>query len=177
VADLTAAGAEVIRLAASDQARGMGDAQNVHLKELIRRCHLKLVEVQLRDTVTLLAGGGIALAEHVAKAIVCGADAVIADIALLLALECRKCRDCREDGPCPIELSRLNVKRGAQRLVNLLGAWNNQLLEILGAMGMREVRRLRGEVGRALFLEDLERDIFAPLFARPEGETLKREPT
>jgi hypothetical protein len=56
-------------------------------------------------------------------------------------------------------------------MVNLVGAWNNQLLEILGAMGMREVRRLRGEVGRAMFKEDLDKEIFAPLFARPEGET------
>ena len=56
-------------------------------------------------------------------------------------------------------------------MVNLVGAWNNQLLEILGAMGMREVRRLRGEVGRAMFKEDLDKEIFAPLFARPEGES------
>jgi len=38
-------------------------------------------------------------------------------------------------------------------------------------MGMREVRRLRGDVGRAMFKEDLDKEIFAPLFARPEGET------
>jgi len=177
VAALAAAGAEVIRLSASDQARGLGDCRDVHLKDLIRRCHLRLVEDQLRDTVTLLVSGGIALAEHVAKAIVCGADGVIADIPLLLALECRLCRQCGEDGPCPLELDRLSVKRGAQRMVNLMGAWNNQLLEILGAMGMREVRRLRGEVGRAMFLEDLEKEIFAPLFAHREGEALKREPT
>ena len=31
-------------------------------------------------------------------------------------------------------------------------------------MGIREVRRLRGEVGRAMFVEDLERDNFAPIF-------------
>jgi ferredoxin len=171
VAELTAAGAEVVHLAAGEQARGLGEAQGLHLKDLIRRCHLKLVEDQLRDTITLLVSGGVALAEHVAKAIICGADGVIADIPLLLSLECRLCRQCQEEGPCPIELKSLTVKRGAQRMVNLMGAWNNQLLEILGAMGMREVRRLRGEVGRAMFLEDLEKEIFAPLFARPEGET------
>jgi ferredoxin len=172
VAALTAAGAEVIHLAGSDQARGLGDAGNLHLKDVIRRAHLKLVEHQLRDAVTLLAGGGIALAEHVAKAIICGADGIIADLPLLLALECHLCRDCLKGGknPCPIELESLNVTRGAQRMVNLMGAWNNQLLEILGAMGMREVRRLRGEVGRAMFKEDLDKEIFAPLFARPEGE-------
>lgn len=177
VAALTAAGAEVLHISATDQAQGRGEAQDLHLKDLIRSCHLRLVAEQLRDTVTLLASGGIALAEHVAKAIVCGADGVIADMPLLLALECRLCRQCREDGPCPIELERLSVSAGAQRLVNLMGAWNNQLLEILGAMGMREVRRLRGEVGRAMFLEDLEKEIFEPLFAHREGEALKREPT
>jgi hypothetical protein len=176
VAELTAAGAEVIHIFASEQARGLGDSREVHLKDLIRRCHLRLVEDKLRDTVTLLVSGGIALAEHVAKAIICGADAIIADLPLLLALECRLCRQCTKKGACPVEIDQLTVKRGAQRVVNLIGAWNNQLLEILGAMGMREVRRLRGEVGRAMFLEDLEKEIFAPLFASREGE-LKREPT
>jgi ferredoxin len=173
VAALAGAGAEVIRLAATEKARGAGDAADLHLKDLIRRTHLKLVEHQLRDAVTLLASGGIALAEHVAKAIICGVDGIIVDIPLLLSLECHLCRNCQgaKADSCPIELNNLNVKRGAQRMVNLVGAWNNQLLEILGAMGMREVRRLRGEVGRAMFKEDLDKEIFAPLFARPEGET------
>ena len=177
VAALAAAGAEVLHLAGSDKARGLKDAGAVHLKDLVRRCHLKLVADRLRDAVTLLASGGIALAEHVAKIIIAGADGVMADLSLLLALECRLCPECpggpdkKNQQPCPIDLGSLSVPRGAQRMVNLLGAWNNQLLEVLGAMGMREVRRLRGEVGRAMFKEDLDREIFAPLFARPEGET------
>ena len=175
VADLTRAGAEVVHLYGTHKARGLGDCRDLHLKDLIRRCHLRLVADACRDAVTLLASGGIALAEHVAKAIICGADAVVADIPLLLSLECRLCKECREDGPCPIELENLPVKRGAQRMVNLMGAWNNQLLEVLGAMGMREVRRLRGEVGRAMFKEDLDQEIFAPLFAPREGEPLRRE--
>ena len=48
-----------------------------------------------------------------------------------------------------------------QRLVNLSASWRDQLLEILGAMGLREVRRLRGEVGRCMFQTDLEREAFA----------------
>jgi ferredoxin len=171
VASLAAAGVEVIHLAASERARGLGAAQEEHLKDLIRRCHLKLVEDQLRDAVTLMASGGIALAEHVAKAIICGADGVVADMPLLLSLECRLCRHCAAGGPCPVDIDTLSVKRGTQRMVNLVGAWNNQLLEVLGAMGMREVRRLRGEVGRAMFKEDLDREIFAPIFARPEGDS------
>jgi hypothetical protein len=36
----------------------------------------------------------------------------------------------------------------------------------MGAMGMREVRRLRGEMGRAMFFEDLEREVFANMGKR-----------
>ena len=56
-----------------------------------------------------------------------------------------------------------------------MGAWNNQLLEVMGAMGLREARRLRGEVGRAMFVEDLQREIFAPLFERAAAEGGRRE--
>jgi hypothetical protein len=44
------------------------------------------------------------------------------------------------------------------RMVNLMAAWHDQLIEVMGAMGMREARRLRGDVGRAMFFEDLERE-------------------
>ena len=114
VAALAAAGAGVIRLVATEQARGLGDAGEVHLKDLIRRTHLKLVEHQMRDAVTLLASGGIALAEHVAKAIICGVDGIIVDIPLLLALECRLCRNCQngKGNPCPIETGQPHRQAG-----------------------------------------------------------------
>jgi ferredoxin len=175
VGELAAAGAEILHLTANVNGRGFGEAGDVHVKDLIRRTHLKLVELKLRDTVTLLASGGIAMAEHVAKAIICGADGVVVDLPLLLALECRICGQCLEGESCPVQMDQVDPKKGAQRLVNLMGAWNNQLLEVLGAMGMREVRRLRGEVGRAMFVEDLQKEIFAPLFARPVEEADRRE--
>ena len=52
---------------------------------------------------------------------------------------------------------------GVQRVKNLLGSWRDQLLEVLGAMGLREVRRLRGEMGRAMFQRDLEEEAFAEI--------------
>jgi hypothetical protein len=45
-----------------------------------------------------------------------------------------------------------------------MGAWHQQLIEMLGAMGLREARRLRGEVGRCMFFEDLEKASFGRLF-------------
>ncbi|MFH1266054.1 MAG: glutamate synthase-related protein, partial [Planctomycetota bacterium] len=110
--------------------------------------------------------GGIAMAEHAAKMIVCGADGVGIDLALLVALECRVCRDCSGRIACPVAIDRLPVDWGTQRIVNLLGSWHAQIIEVLGAMGLREVRRLRGELGRAMFFEDLERESYAPIFGR-----------
>ena len=37
------------------------------------------------------------------------------------------------------------------------------MLEILGAMGIREVRRLRGEVGRAMWCSRLEAEAFSEI--------------
>ena len=36
----------------------------------------------------------------------------------------------------------------------------------MGAMGIREARRLRGEAGRCMFFEDLERLAFGRLFGK-----------
>jgi ferredoxin len=134
------------------------------LKEMIREIHLKLVDSSIRPKLNLVFSGGIALAEHMAKAIICGADAVTVDIPLLLALECRLCDRCREDKRCPVELENVVSEWGRQRILNLMGAWRNQLIEVMGAMGIREARRLRGEVGRSMWFEDLERESFAPIF-------------
>ncbi len=134
------------------------------IKEMIREVHLALVEKGIRQRVNLLFSGGIAMAEHMAKAIICGADAVTIDNPLLIALECRLCRRCREGKDCPVRLEETKADWGRQRIVNLVGAWRNQLLEVMGAMGIREARRLRGEVGRSMWFEDLERESFAPIF-------------
>jgi glutamate synthase domain-containing protein 2 len=98
------------------------------------------------------------------KAIICGADAISIDIPLLIALECRMCYRCTKGLSCPVQLEAIEVKWGTQRMVNLVGAWYNQLLEVMGACGIREARRLRGEIGRSMWYEDLERDNFGPIF-------------
>jgi glutamate synthase domain-containing protein 2 len=101
-----------------------------------------------------------------AKIIICGADALGLDIPLLVAMECRVCRRCKEGVTCPVELEHVDPVWGAGRIKNLVAAWHNQLLEVLGAMGIREARRLRGEMGRAMFFEDLEREVFASMGKR-----------
>ena len=100
-----------------------------------------------------------------AKIIICGADMVVLDIPFLIALECRMCMNCTKGRPCPVDIAHVPVEFGARRMTNLGSSWHSQLLEVLGAMGIREVRRLRGEYGRAMFYEDLERETFQALFA------------
>jgi len=160
------------------------------IKEMTQDVHRHLVDLKIRDEVTLIVSGGIAMAEHVAKSIICGADLTAIDLPLLFALECRYCKNCLSQQtfkkslikkapqqtlgkfdqnapqPCPVELKGVNPQWGAKRIINLIGAWRNQLLEVLGAMGLREVRRLRGEVGRAIFIEEIEKETFDKVFVK-----------
>jgi ferredoxin len=164
VEKLTSEGVEVIHLFADENGNAIGNDGSHFIKDMILEVHLRLVERSLRDEVTLIASGGIAMAEHVAKAIICGVDAVVLDTALLLALECRLCKYCEKERACPVAIDQIEPRWGSQRIINMAGAWRNQLLEVLGAMGIREVRRLRGEVGRAMFFEAMEQEIFGQMF-------------
>ena len=164
--ELASRGAGIVHLQAGRNGQGLGRAEDRFVTELVREVHLELVEHSMRDQVTLLLTGGIAMAEHMAKIIICGVDGVGADLAPMVALECRLCPDCGEQHECPVCLHGVEESWGAQRIVNLFGSWHSQLIEVLGAMGMREVRRLRGEVGRAMFFEDLERECFGPVFGK-----------
>ena len=153
------AGIPIIHLEGNFQGRGF-DAPEKFLKDGIRSVHMKLVEAGIRDNVTLLASGGISMAEHVAKAIICGADGVFMDFPMLIALECRMCRRCEKGLSCPVDIQDASSDWTAGRVINLVGAWHNQLLEVMGAMGIRDARRLRGEVGRAMFFEQLDKETF-----------------
>ncbi len=166
--ELARAGMKILHLCADQHGceRPDNGKPGRHLKDVLREVHGRLVKDGLRDMVTLIAGGGIALAEHMAKAIICGADLVAVETPLLVALGCRVCRDGQamcSDGRCPVEIGSVDSAYAAQRMVNLMGAWHSQLIEVLGAAGIREVRRLRGEVGRAMFLEDLEKEAFGDI--------------
>ena len=161
---LAGAGADVIHVYADRNGNVHGEKGTGFLKEMVREVHNHIVDLGISDNITIVASGGIAMAEHVAKTIICGADAVAIDIPILLALECRICLRCEKSLSCPVEIQNIHPEWGSTRIMNLMAAWRNQLLEVLGAMGIREVRRLRGEVGRAMFFRDLEAETFGRLF-------------
>ncbi|MEW5735974.1 MAG: glutamate synthase-related protein [Thermodesulfobacteriota bacterium] len=166
---LSLAGADVLSLCADRNGNGLGKKSATFVKDLVREVHLALVARGDRDSVTILSSGGVAMAEHVAKAVICGADAVVVDVALLLAMECTLCLRCEKGLDCPVDIGGVSPEWGAKRIMNLMGAWRNQILEVLGAMGLREVKRLRGEVGRAMFFNNLEAETFGRLFGKKKS--------
>ena len=148
--------ADVLHVLFDEEGR---DRSGVHARDALRRLHRYLVAAGLRDGVTVISSGGLAAAEMVPKSVICGADAVTLERVLLVAVGCRACSVCGEE--CPSGLANVSEEFVRGRITNMGSAWRDQMLEMLGAMGIKEVRRLRGETGRAIFEEDAHRDAFS----------------
>ena len=171
VSKLAQSGAEIIHVVADYRGmenNGSADLNRRLAKDIICAVHLKLVEDRIRDEVTIIFSGGIAMAEHVPKAMLCGADLTAIDLPLLIALGARLYEEPEKIIVFPEGLEKIAVRTVMQRIINLMGAWHSQLLEVMGAMGIREARRLRGETGRAIFFEEIDNDTFGKLFKKRE---------
>jgi glutamate synthase domain-containing protein 2 len=169
VARLAHSGAEIIHIVADYRGQELNGSVGTDgrlLKDIIRAVHLRLVEDSIRDEITLIASGGIAMAEHVPKAMLCGADLTAIDIPLMVALGVRIYEEPEKLLILPEGLDNVPLSILTQRIVNLMGAWHSQMLEVMGAMGIREARRLRGESGRAIFFEEIDKDTFGKLFKK-----------
>jgi len=162
--DLSKINIDTLHVYADTNGREFESIHPRFIKDMLRDIHLALIDAATRQQINILASGGICLAEHVNKTIICGADGVVIDLPLLIAMECRLCGRCKKELSCPVELENINPVYGSNRIINLMGAWRNQILEMLGAMGLREAKRLRGEIGRSMWFEDLEKESFAPIF-------------
>ncbi len=105
----------------------------------------------IRGRVSIIASGSIRSSADVVKAIALGADAVYVGTAAMVALGCHLCRSCQL-GTCnwgiatqrPDLVKRLSPEEGSQRLVNLFTAWNREIKEMMGAMGINSIEALRG---------------------------------
>ena len=131
-----------------------------HISTALKEVHQRLVREGVRDQMTIIASGGITLAEHVPKAIICGADLVAIDTTILVALQAEFQGETRDRDNCMLRARKIDPEWGTQRLVNLMGVWHDQLIEILSAMGMRDVRRLRGDIGRSMLDSELREQSF-----------------
>jgi glutamate synthase domain-containing protein 2 len=111
----------------------------------------RLRDEGIRNNVSLVVGGSIRSAADVVKAIALGADACYIATAALLAMGCHLCRTC-QTGKCnwgiatqnPELVKRLNPEIGSRRLVNLLTAWQHEIKELMGGMGINSIEALKG---------------------------------
>ncbi len=111
----------------------------------------RLRQEGIRGNVSLVVGGSIRNSADIVKAIALGADAVYIATSALLALGCHLCRNCHS-GKCnwgiatqrPELVKRLNPDIGYERLVNLITAWEHEIKEMMGGMGINSIEALKG---------------------------------
>ncbi len=111
----------------------------------------RLRDEGIRGNVSIVCGGSIRNAADVVKAVALGADAVYIASAAVIALGCHQCRSCHA-AKCnwgiatqrPDLVKRLNPNVGYKRLVNLVNAWNHEIKEIMGGMGINSIESLKG---------------------------------
>lgn len=111
----------------------------------------RLRDEGIRSRVSLVAGGSFRCSSDIVKAIALGADACYIASAALIAMGCHMCQTC-QTGKCnwgiatqrPELTKRLNPETAAERVVNLVTAWNHEIKEIMGGMGINSVDSLRG---------------------------------
>ncbi|MBS7402936.1 MAG: alpha-hydroxy-acid oxidizing protein [Oscillospiraceae bacterium] len=111
----------------------------------------RLRDEGIRDEVSLVCAGSIRSSADVVKAVALGADAVYIGTAALLALGCHLCRNC-QSGKCNWGIAtqdsqltkRLNPDIGCKRLINLVSAWDHEIKEMMGGMGINSIEALRG---------------------------------
>ncbi len=128
----------------------------------------KLRDEGIRNHVSIVAAGSIRSSSDLVKAIALGADAVYIGTAALLALGCHLCRSC-QTGKCnwgiatqvPELVKRLNPELGYKRLVNLIKAWEHEIKEMMGGMGINSIESLKGNrlMLRGVGMNEKELDI------------------
>ena len=134
----------------------------------------RLRDEGIRNTVSLVVSGSMRNASDIVKAIALGADAVYCASAPLIALGCHMCQSCNK-GKCnwgiatqrPELTRRLNPEVGAERVVNLVRAWNHEIQEILGGMGINAIESLRGNrlMLRGIGLSEKELEVLGIKYA------------
>ena len=134
----------------------------------------RLRDEGIRSRVSLVAAGSIRSSADVVRAVALGADAVYCASGPLIALGCHQCQDCAS-GRCNWGIAtqradltkRLNPEIAAERVVNLISAWNHEIKEMMGGMGINAIDSLRGNrlMLRGVGLNEKELDILGVKYA------------
>ena len=134
----------------------------------------RLRDEGIRSTVSLVASGSFRCSSDIVKAIALGADACYVASAPLIAMGCHMCQTCNT-GKCnwgiatqkPELTKRLNPNMAQKRIENLVNAWNHEIKEIMGGMGINAIDSLRGNrlMLRGIGLTDKELEILGIIHA------------
>ena len=131
------------------------DHVGIPIEVAIASVDQRLRDEGIREKVPIIAGGSIRYSADLIKAIALGADICMVGMPVLISMGCRMCQQCHI-GICawgiatqrPDLVKRLDVDVSVQRIKNLFHAWNEELKEILGAMGIDSVESLRSNRDR-----------------------------
>lgn len=122
----------------------------MHMEYAIPLCHEKLMDDGLRDYVVFMGSGGFRTWGDVIKGIALGLDGILFGTADLVAIGCVRDRNC-ESG-CRSGISTIepkmqllrNVEINAQQIINFRAILQAQVIRALAALGMKDIRELRG---------------------------------
>lgn len=116
-----------------------------------------LKDINLRDDVNLVVGGGIRNGADLVKAIALGADAVYIATSALVSLGCMLCRDCYK-GVCKKGIAtqdlkfrhRLNIERSGQNLANFIHAMTQEACMLVEQAGNSNIKNIEKQDLRSL---------------------------
>lgn len=150
------------------------DSVGIPIELALAAVDQRLRDEGIRSTVSIVAGGSIRCSADIVRAVALGADAVYVASAALIAMGCHQCGDCSR-GKCnwgiatqnPSLTRRLNPEAAAERVVNLVRAWNHEIQELMGGMGINAIDSLRGNrlMLRGVGLNEKELDILGVKYA------------
>ncbi len=166
------AGADIINLTGYDGGTGAARAHSIRHVGLpaeigVVEAHRALIASGMRERVELWADGGIRSPDDIVKLLCLGANRIGLGTLAMIALGCRMCRNCHS-GECPVGITTQieteeeatarglkafdaqNLPRAVEGLINLLGAFGDEVRRIAADLG---IFRLQDLVGRADLLE------------------------
>ncbi|MDR0947617.1 MAG: alpha-hydroxy-acid oxidizing protein [Ruminococcus sp.] len=128
----------------------------------------RLRDEHIRNEVSVVVAGSVRSSADCVKAFALGADACYIGTAALLAIGCHLCRSCH-GAKCNWGIAtqradlvrRLNPDFAYKRLVNLVHAWDHEIKEMMGGMGINSIESLKGNrlMLRGVGLNDRELEI------------------
>jgi glutamate synthase domain-containing protein 2/FAD/FMN-containing dehydrogenase/glutamate synthase domain-containing protein 3/ferredoxin len=122
----------------------------MHMEYAIPICHEKLMDDGLRGYVVFMGSGGFRTWGDVIKGVALGLDGVVLGTADLVAIGCVRDRNC-ESG-CRSGISTIepkmqllrDVELNRQQIINFRTILQAQVVRALAALGMKDIRELRG---------------------------------